>query len=87
MFDFVTQGTALLMTLIEVNIAVMWGSAVIAGTRIPTFRIAELIDEGGYTEEQICESIYPELSPLQVHAAYVWEMQHDGISTTTNYIR
>lgn len=36
----------------------MWGNVTVAGTRIPVFRIRELMDEG-YTVEQIVRDLYP----------------------------
>lgn len=44
----------------------MWGNPTIPGTRIPLFRVQELLTEGGFTVEELCEDVYPHLNQQQV---------------------
>ena len=47
----------------------MWGEETIAGTRVPTYRVVELVVEGGYTPEEVCRDIYVHLTVDQVRGA------------------
>ena len=57
---------------VTTNAKRMWGNSTVIGTRIPVFRLVELVEDAGYTPERICTEIYPELRPDQVRAALKW---------------
>lgn len=54
--------------LVECRPGLMWGQPVIRGTRIPTWRIAELVLAGVDPT-----TVYPRLSELDVAAAVAYE--------------
>lgn len=60
--------------------AVVWGGrAVIEGTRIPVFVIADQFDESGSIEAVL--EAYPELKRADIHVALAYaELDHDGVA-------
>lgn len=60
--------------------AVVWGGrAVIEGTRIPVFVIADQFDESGSIEAVL--ETYPELKRADVHVALAYaDLDHDGVA-------
>jgi len=59
--------------------ATVWGGrAIIEGTRIPAFVIADQFNESG-TIDGVLEA-YPELEPADIHVALAYaELDHDGV--------
>ena len=62
----------------------MWGNETMAGTRIPTFRLIELVEDSGYTAQRISTEVYPDLTVDQIRTA----LRQHGIDEgeTTPYV-